>query len=137
MHKYTYFLRTIPEIERYLKPLDDLITQSFLPTLLDAIVSDLDRNLYSLPTRKGGLGIPILREIANQHFESSLTITSPLVAIMITQGETIPPTETVNKITSDVKKRNEQRIDKNASQIESQLPPKMCRAITEGKQKGA
>ena len=33
IHKYTYFLRTIPSMKDYIKPLDDLISQKFIPTL--------------------------------------------------------------------------------------------------------
>ena len=31
IHKYTFFLRTIPGMEEYIKPLDDLLTQKFIP----------------------------------------------------------------------------------------------------------
>ena len=84
LHKYTYFMRTIQDIDEHLKPLDD-INNNFLPTLLDSIVTDNERSLFQLPVRLGGLGIPILSEVASEHFESSKKITAPLVTIMILQ----------------------------------------------------
>ena len=46
-------------------------TNKFLPTLLDSIVTEHDHKMYSLPTLFGGMGIPILTEIANENFEDS------------------------------------------------------------------
>ena len=51
IHKFTYFLRTISGMQEYIKPLDHLITNKFIPTLLQAIITDQDRVLYSLPVK--------------------------------------------------------------------------------------
>ena len=83
-------MRTIQDIDEYLKPLDDVISNNFLPTLLDSIITDNERSLFQLPVRLGGLGIPILSEIAREHFESSKKSTAPLVTIMIWQGDLLP-----------------------------------------------
>ena len=40
--------------------------------------------------RLGGLGMPILSEVANEHFESSKKIIVPLVTITLLQGDTLP-----------------------------------------------
>ena len=40
--------------------------------------------------RLGGLGMPILSEVASKHFESSKKIIVPLVTIMVLQGDTLP-----------------------------------------------
>ena len=73
--------------------------------LLNSIVAEVDRQLYSLPLRHGGLGIPILSEIAESQFEASHAITLPLVTIMITQGNTLPNKTEVNKLKRKI--RNE------------------------------
>ena len=78
LHKYTYFTITIHDIDEHLKPLDDVISPNFLSTLLDSIVTDNERSLFQLPVRLGGLGIPIVSEIAWEHFDSSKKITAPL-----------------------------------------------------------
>ena len=55
-----------------------------LLALLNSIVPEVDRQLYSLSLRHGGLGIPILSEIIESQFEALQAITLPLVTIMIT-----------------------------------------------------
>ena len=64
---HIYFMRTIPNIENYLKPLDEVITKKFIPSLLESISTEEERELYSLPIRLGGLGIPIISETASEH----------------------------------------------------------------------
>ena len=47
-------MRTLQYIDEHLKPLDDIISNNFLPTLLDPIVTDNERSLFQLPARLGG-----------------------------------------------------------------------------------
>ena len=79
-----------------IKPIDDVIRLELLPALLNSVVPEVDRQLYGLPLRHGGLGIPILSEIAKSQFEASQAITLPLVTIMITQGNKLPNKTEVN-----------------------------------------
>ena len=49
---------------KYINRLDDLRTTEFIPTLLQATITNQDRALYSLSVKHGGLGIPILFELS-------------------------------------------------------------------------
>lgn len=51
-------------MEEYVKPLDDMITNTSLPTLLNTVLSKQDRDFYSLPIRIGDLEILFLSELA-------------------------------------------------------------------------
>ena len=82
-------MRPIQDIDEHLKPIDDIISNTFLPVLLDSIVTDNEQSLFQLPVRRG-LGISILLEVASEHFEISKKITALLVTIMILQGDTLP-----------------------------------------------
>lgn len=62
----------------HLKRLDEIITESFLSTLMESILPDYERNLYSLQIRDGGIWTPNLQQCAS--------MTAPLFAIMINQG---------------------------------------------------
>ena len=106
-HKYTYFTRTIQDIDEHLKPLDDIISNNFLSTLLDSIVTDNERSLFQLPVRLGGLGIPTVSEIAWEHFESSKKITAPLVTIVILQGDTLTDDSYVKTLKLEEKMKRE------------------------------
>ena len=48
-------MRTIPGMHKLIKPADDVIRLELLPVLLNSIVPEVDRQLYSLPLRHGGL----------------------------------------------------------------------------------
>ena len=56
--KWTYLVRTTPDIEDLLQPLENAIRQQLLPSLTgQTAFNDLDRDLLALPTCLGGLGI--------------------------------------------------------------------------------
>ena len=63
-------MRMIPGMREFIKPADDVIKLELLPTLLNSIVPEVCQ-LHSLALRHGGLGIPILSEIAEFQFEPS------------------------------------------------------------------
>ena len=63
-HRFSYFMRTIPGMEKFMEPLDETIHNIFLPSLLDSIITGDERLLFSLPIRLGGLSIPKFTEEA-------------------------------------------------------------------------
>ena len=58
IHKGTYFMRTIPGMEHNLQPLDDVISNKFMPILFESIIKEHDRMLYSLPVKFGAWDYP-------------------------------------------------------------------------------
>ena len=87
-HKYTYFLRTIPDISSNLKRLDEAIDDLFLkPILNNYRFNYAERQWYSLPARKGGLGIIIPSEVSNIFYENSKTMTAELVHRIVNQKQ--------------------------------------------------
>ena len=60
--RLTYFIRTIPDINELLLPLEHTIRQKFIPAITGGqICSDNEIVLLSLPTRYGGLNIPFMK----------------------------------------------------------------------------
>ena len=98
LSQYVYFMRTIPGMHEFIKPADDVIRLELLPTLLNYIVPEVDRQLYWLPLRHGGLRIVILSEIYESQSEASQALTLPLVTVMLTQGNTLPNKTEINEI---------------------------------------
>ena len=85
-HKVTYFIRTIPNLENVLKPLDKYIDDHFIPAITDGhILSRDDRKLLSLPVRMGGLGITIFSDSCKKEFENSQKATRTLRANIVAQ----------------------------------------------------
>ena len=66
-----------------LNPLMKLLPKKLLPSMMESIVSDDERDLYLLLVRDGSLGIQILQECASIHYEPSKARTAPLVAIIM------------------------------------------------------
>ena len=84
-HKYTYFLRTIANISELLKPLDDIISNEFLPSLFGSSISPNERDLLALPIKDGGLGLRIWQGQADDSYTTSKNITAPLQIQIIQQ----------------------------------------------------
>ena len=110
-------MRTIPGMHEFIKPVDDVIRLELLPALLNSFALEVDRQLYALPLRHGGLGIPILIEIAESQFEASQAITLPLVTIMITQGNKLPHKTEVNESKRKITNEQEVRISEQALKV--------------------
>ena len=55
--QWTFLCRSMPGTPALFEPLEDAIRQVLIPALLRREVSDLERDLISLPARMGGLGI--------------------------------------------------------------------------------
>ena len=77
-HRFSYFMRTIPGMAELLEPLDRAITEKLLPAITGIpVISAEQRSIFALPTRSGGLGIPILGDVAEDEFQTSLQMTAP------------------------------------------------------------
>ena len=107
-------MKTISGMHEFIKPANDLIGLELLPTLLNSIVPEVDRQLYWLPLRHGGLGIPILSEIAKSQFEASQAITLPVVIIIITQNKTLSNETEIHEIKRKIKNEQEVRTSERA-----------------------
>jgi hypothetical protein len=76
-HRYTFYMRTIPNIESLLQPLEDAINSLLIPALTEGRHHTADeRALLSLPPRLGGMGIINPTHICQQEFEFSMMATN-------------------------------------------------------------
>ena len=74
-HTWTYFQRTLPDIDELLEPLERAIADSLIPTITNHNCSNEERNLLSLPVRFGGTGITNPKEDAASQYTSSVVST--------------------------------------------------------------
>ena len=87
-NKYTYKMRTIPNIEEQLKILDKSINESQLVALFNGrTLNEDEKKLSSLPTRLGGMGIRIPSEITSAQYENSVAISRQLMKVIVLQKE--------------------------------------------------
>ena len=86
MCKYYFLSCTLSGISELLSPLEQSICSHLLPALFGKCTfSDTERQLISLPSRLGGLGIinPCLS--SSFQFEASQRVTGPLVLLLLEQ----------------------------------------------------
>ena len=135
-HKYTYFLRTIPDISAELKRLDKAIDEQLLKPILDNHNFNYsERQWYSLPPRKGGLGIIIPSEVSDYFYRNSRYMTTDLVTKIVNQHR---PAENENEPQPPqiqlLQAEKQQREDDKVMYVKSTLNPvkmKIFEAITE------
>ena len=101
-HTFTHFWHTLPNIGKYLKPLNDIINEKLIPTLLGSSTSPAKLDLFSLPIRLGGMGMSKLEERAQSEYDTSKAMTAPLIAILIMQGNDLPDPDESSKIRLEV-----------------------------------
>ena len=82
--RWVYVSRTVPDIDTFMQPLEDVICCVLIPALTGrAPPNDFECVLFALPPRWGGLGLsnPICH--ASQEFSASLKITEPLSSLIL------------------------------------------------------
>ena len=143
-HKYTYFMRTIPNISTFLQPIEDFLTDTFIPTLFGSSISRTERELFSLSTRLGGLGISILTECSEDQYISSERITAPLVvSIIIFQsekqhsGKELPDHQQTTEIIQEEKRKKQQTLTQKQVTIDEKLDQVTRRAVSLAREKGS
>ena len=52
-HKFTFYIRTIPNVAHLFQPVEEIIRSKFLPTIFGQDISQLDREIFALPIRNG------------------------------------------------------------------------------------
>lgn len=134
-HKFTYFFRTIEGFEKYLQPLDDLLTYCFLPIIFGSALTPAERKLLALPLRHGGLGISILAVKAVNDFKASTFVTSQLVEKIKQQSDDGPP-DVSNRVML-IKSNNNSNFEKERELIKKEFPPKTQRCIEISGEKGS
>ena len=78
-----YIMRTIPNIDSLLQPLEDAICHVFLPALTGRwSFSEEKKELFVLPALHGGLGITIPMKHAQHQFSSPAKLSNPLVSLI-------------------------------------------------------
>ena len=105
-HRYSYYMRTIPDISALLRPLENVIRSKLIPALTEGrSVTDDERLLLSLPPRLGGMGIISPPSISDLEHQLSILATSKLTSAITEQLVSLPTdfNEQVKEDKSEVK----------------------------------
>ena len=137
--RYNYVMRTIPNIEVDLQPLEVAIESKFIPALLGRHLSPLERDIVALPLRHGGLGIVKPSEIATDEYERSQKITDPLVSIIVDQIMSLQNynSRNIDQLKLEVKDKKEENYRIKFLELSEQLPAESRSSLVQAKERGA
>ena len=133
-------MRTIPNISTLLRRLDKAV-DDFLKVLFDNHeFNSVERNLWSLPVRLGGLGVPIPSQISDEQYEHSRLINEKLTAKVIGQEKIYEDINMeVNKVKSTIKAKKDERHQNLLTEITTQMADdeEKLKALEASQEKGA
>ena len=103
-------MRTISEISHHLVSLEETLRNRFIPAITSGhICNDTERKLLFLPTRFGGLAIPIFYDQASTEYSNSRKLTVQLARLLKNQVNQYTVHETQIKINKQVIKKRKVR----------------------------
>ena len=136
--KWSFFQRTIPDIQALLQPLEDAIRTKLIPAITGRpACSDMERLLLSLPARLGGLGILDPCDSDN-YFDDSINVAAPLAALIVIQDLEKPLlSSNVQQNKFKIKRRRENESKTKAEELHHKLSPHQQRLMECAQEKGA
>ena len=136
-HRWTYFLRTLPDIEDLLEPLERAIADVLIPSITDHHCTKSERDLLALQVRMGGLGLINPRQDAALQYETSIKTTAPLVEKIIAQAYEIPDYSVIHTLQQNARNEKNEVLQAKRDVIKNSLPPKTRRSMELATEKGA
>jgi len=136
-HRWTYFLRTLPDIADLLVPLENALANLFIPTITDHSINEEDRKLLALPVRLGGLGIANPVELASQEYEASITVTGPLTKRIVDQDDHIPEEADTITAKSQALTKKHELLKESEKIVKSTLSSTSLKVMEQASEKGA
>ena len=83
---WSHIMRTIPDIGHLLATLENVIHQEFIPSLSGRPASSsVERKIFALPARLGGLGLTNPTACDDRFFQFSIKQTKMLVDLIVSQ----------------------------------------------------
>jgi hypothetical protein len=138
-HRWTYVMRTIPDIKHLMAPLEEAISNILIPAILGREISVLEREVLELPVRFGGLGLLNPVNTADREYKCSKEITEPLVKLILKQELSLESLdrkgiqEIKAKLTAEKEAKHEEQYKCLCDKVNSRTK----RAIMLSREKGA
>ena len=137
--KFTYYLRTIESFEEYVDPIEEIIHDSFLPSLFgraEPLPDELDE-LLNLTPAQGGMGIPDLKGEGPEQYKASTQITALHVDSIVAQSSTMPEREQLEGLKREVNTQRRAATKFRIDRIDESLSPDLLQAVHQTRDKGA
>ena len=117
-------MRTLPDIENLLQPLERAISDVLIPSLIGRNCSEAERDLVALPVRMGGLGLINPSDSADAEYSASIRVSAPLVIKIEAQYHEIPEEAEVQRLEYATRKENDDGLGEELEEVKATLPDK-------------
>ena len=137
--RWSFLMRTTPDIAVNLQPIEDKIRNLLIPNMTGhTIRSNLERSLFSLPAKLGGLAIINPVEIADNEYKNSLMANQQLTEHILKQHTSLNTNREAGKaVKSAISLSNAKRYESLKNQLMNDLPPSISEKIPHACEKGA
>ena len=137
--RWTFIQRTVQGIADLFHPLENAIREQLIPAICGRHVSDIERRLFALPYRYGGLGIRNPVETADTEYEASTKVTQPLADLIVQQEMDLSrlDRDKVKEIKLEVRAEKERKFKAEEAEIALDLDEKTQRLVKCAQEKGA
>ena len=111
-HRWTYFLRTLADIDTLLEPLERALAKVLIPSITERNCSPAERDLFELPVRLGGLGFLNPVEDGGSEYKASVSVTAQLVNQIVVQAHEPADEADVNKLRRRMRREKEEVLSR-------------------------
>ena len=131
-------MRTTPDITHGLKTVEEAIRHKFIPSITGRQCNDVERKLYSLPARYGGLGIINPQEIADMEYGYSIAATQQIVKSMLKQNNSLLlDSEDISSIKKEITSQKNSFHQQTQELVIQQLPSNNAKLVELACEKGS
>lgn len=133
-------MRTIPGFEEYLDPIEDILSDSFIPTLFgqERPFPDDIRKLMTLTPNQGGLGIISPKSETQVQYNNSKLITKHQSEAIKSQRNVFVTNETsIAETKKYIQETKTTSLKSKINSIDSSLQPNVKRMVEQARDKGA
>ena len=135
-------MRTIEGFDQFLSPIDDVLDNNFIPTLFGTDAPSAEfREVLELKSSDGGLGLPRLEDATKHQLRSSQRITSPHVAAIVSQRDTMleqnAEGHTIDDLLLEDRSEKLERRKQKIKNVDEKAPTEMKQFIIQARDKGA
>jgi len=136
-HPWTYFMRTLPDIEDLLDPLEHAIADALIPSITGHNCTEAERELLALPVRMGGMGLINPSQTAALECAASANISGPLAHQIKSQSRKPPDESEVHTVQREMSQVKYQYLKEKLDEVKGSISGKTLRAVDLATQKGA
>ena len=129
--RWNYFFRVSSCSTDLFLPLEHFVTSVFLPSLLGrAVPGDVERKLFALPVRLGGLGVFDPSIVVSQQCSCSVEVNAGLVGLIISQVHQLGDClDAQVQLRSKFHSRSHQEQLQSANHLFNEHPPSMRSSV--------